>query len=218
MAGTHQILIVEDHPIYREGLKNLLASGADFELAGEAQDGLEAVERAKELQPELILMDLSLPQMGGIEAIAEIKRVLPDIKILAITVHEDEEYIAAALRAGADGYVLKDADRAEVIKAIRTLLAGKSYLSPSVSDMVIRSFVKETKPKGEAKSDIPLTPREQEVLKLVAEGHTNKGIAERLFLSVKTVERHRANIMSKLDLHNPQALTAYAIKKGLLTQ
>jgi len=212
----YRIVIVEDHPIFRDGLKSLLSSATDFVVVGEAKDGEEAVRVVKELQPHLVLMDLSLPSMSGVEAIAEVKRLLPATRILAITVHADEEYIKAALKAGADGYILKDAKRAEVLSAIRSVLAGKFYLAPGVSYTLIHRFVREMESTEEDRTETLLTRREQEVLKLIAKGNTNKAVAEQLFLSVKTVERHRANIMSKLDLHSPQALTAYAIKKRLV--
>jgi len=194
----------------------LLPSNLGFEIIGEAEDGVEAVLRAQELIPDLVLMDLTLPRMSGIEAIKEIKKHLPQIKILALTVHMDEEYIVAALDAGADGYVLKDAKRAEVIAAIEAVLAGKPYLSPGISDKVIKGFLKGARLTESIPPDTPLTQREIEVLKLVAEGCTNKIIAERLFISIKTVERHRANLMAKLDLHTPQALTAYALERHLI--
>lgn len=212
----YAIVIVEDHPVFREGLKTLFSSASDLKVIGEAENGAEGVERIRELEPDLAIMDLSLPQMSGIEAIAEVKRQCPGTRILAVTVHDDEEYIKTALSAGADGYVLKDADRGEILAAVRSVLSGRSYLSPGVSEKVIRGFLKGANTRDEIQIEDPLTPREVEVLKLIAEGHTNKAIAERLFLSVKTVERHRANIMAKLDLHNPQALTVHAIKRGLI--
>jgi DNA-binding NarL/FixJ family response regulator len=202
--------------MYRDGLKTLLSSARDLSVVGDAQDGEEAIRLAMELEPHLVLMDLSLPTMSGVEAIAEVKRVLPQTRILAITVHSQEAYITAALKAGADGYILKDADRADVLLAIRTVLSGKSYLAPSVSDTLINRFVRGIENEEEDQDEHVLTRREEEVLKLIARGNTNKAIAEQLFLSVKTVERHRANIMAKLGLHGPQALTAYAIKKGFI--
>lgn len=196
-----------------------------FEVVGEAEDGAEAVRIAEELLPDLILMDLSLPRVGGIEAIRAIKARRPDVKILALTVHMDEEYILAAFQAGADGYVAKDANRQEILAAIETVLAGKPYLSPGISDRVIRGFLRgASQPEPERPENPPaetgsvLTQRETEVLALIARGHTNKVIGERLFISVKTVEKHRANLMAKLDLHTPQALTAYALGKGIISQ
>jgi DNA-binding NarL/FixJ family response regulator len=170
-------------------------------------------------------MDLSLPRVGGIEAIRAIKARRPDVKILALTVHMDEEYILAAFQAGADGYVAKDANRQEILAAIETVLAGKPHLSPGISDRVIRGFLRgalQAQPKqseyGSAEADSVLTQRETEVLALIARGFTNKMIGEQLFNSVKTVEKHQANLMAKLDLHTPQALTFYALGKGLISR
>ncbi len=212
-----RVLIVEDHPIFREGLRALLSSTLELDVVGEAGDGVEAVRMVEELAPALVLMDLSLPRMNGVEAIERIKERIPDVKILALTVHMDEEYILAAFQAGADGYVLKDATRAELVTAIETVISGKNYLSPGISEKVIKGFIKGVKTQKVEPVDTGLTQREVEVLKLVAEGYTNKMIADRLFISVKTVERHRANVMAKLDLHTPQALTAYAFEKGLIS-
>ena len=218
MEEKHRVIIVEDHSIFREGLRALLASALSVEIVGEAEDGVEAVKRVEELTPDLVLMDLSLPRMSGVEAITKIKERSPDIRVLALTVHMDEEYIIAAFEAGADGYVLKDANRTELVTAIETIMAGKPYLSPGISEKVIRGFLKGVKVPNTPSVDETLTQREREVLKLVAEGHSNKKIADLLFISVKTVERHRANLMAKLDLHTPQALTAYALERGLLSR
>lgn len=216
MADSLRVVLVEDHPIFREGLRALVISSLGYEVVGEAEDGHQAVEVCRECAPDLVLMDLSLPRMNGIEAAQRIKEQAPRTIVLAVTVHLDDEYIAAAFQAGIDGYVLKDANRSEIIEAIRTVVSGRPYLSPDVSERVIRGFVKGSTEKEGDTSSTPLTPRELEVLKLVAEGHTNRAIAGRLFISVKTVEKHRASLMSKLDLHSPQALTAYALEKGLI--
>ena len=216
MELKKRVVIAEDHPIFREGLRSLLSGMQEFEIVGEAADGLEAVECVERLQPDLLLIDLSMPRMSGVEAIQQIKSRAPETKTLALTVHKDEEYIVAALEAGVDGYVLKDANRSELIGAIQTVLEGKPYLSPAVSEKVIKGYLKGLKKVDVTLSDTVLTEREQEVLRLIAGGMTNKTIADQLFISIKTVERHRANIMTKLNLHTPQGLTLYAIEKGII--
>ena len=216
MADSLRVVLVEDHPIFREGLRALVASSLGYEVVGEAEDGLRAVEVCRESTPDLVLMDLSLPRLNGIEAAERIKEQAPRTIILAVTVHLDDEYIAAAFHAGINGYVLKDANRSEIIEAIQTVVAGRPYLSPEVSQRVIRGFVKGSTEKESDMATTALTPRELEVLKLVAEGNTNRAIADLLFISVKTVEKHRASLMAKLDLHSPQALTAYALDKGIV--
>ena len=218
MTEKQRILIVEDHTILREGLKSLLSSHPDFEIVGEAGDGLEAIRAVDRVHPNLILMDLSLPRMDGIAAIREIKKKWPKIHVLALTVHKTEEYIMATLGSGADGYILKDTTHAELLEAIRIILSGKRVLSPSISEKVIEGYL-DGKRKAPLKSSWDtLTRREREILKLIGEGNRNKEIAEFLCISPKTVEKHRANIMDKLNLHNASALTAYAIEKGLITK
>jgi DNA-binding NarL/FixJ family response regulator len=213
-----RIVIAEDHTILREGLRALLSSDPEFDVVGEAEDGLDAIRCVEDLTPDLVLMDLSLPRMNGMDAIMEIKKRCPETKVLALTVHRTEEYILATLRAGADGYVLKDATHTELVMGIKSVLKGKPYLSPEVSDMVIEGYLEGRRT---LISDTPwdtLTQREREVLKLIGEGYKNKDIADYLYISVKTVEKHRANLMKKLDLHNTSALTAFAMEKGLVTK
>jgi DNA-binding NarL/FixJ family response regulator len=211
-----RIVIAEDHTILREGLRSLLSSEPELRVVGEAKDGREAIRRVEQLEPDLILMDLSMPRMNGVEAIREIKNRIPETKVLALTVHKAEEFVLEVLQAGADGYVLKDASSEELVMAIRSVLEGQRYLSPAVSQMVIEGYLAGRKT-GESSWDT-LTKREREILKLIAEGHKNKEIADYLCISVKTVEKHRANLMKKLDLHSAAALTAYAMERGLVTR
>jgi len=211
-----RIVLAEDHTILREGLRALLAADPNFEIIGEAQDGREAVRCVEKLGPDLLLMDLSMPRMSGMDAIREIKKRYPEIKIIALTVHKTEEYLLSTLQAGADGYVLKDATHEELVLAIKNVMGGKSYLSPGVSEKVIEGYLE-----GKESNRSPwetLSQREREVLKLIAEGYKNKEIAEDLCISLKTVEKHRANLMKKLDLHNAAALTVYAMQKGLVNR
>jgi len=213
-----RIAIAEDHTILREGLKALLSSNADLEVVGEAEDGREAVRIALELKPDLMLMDLSMPKLNGIEAIKEIKRQYPEIKILILTVYKTEEYVLASLQAGADGYILKEANHAEFLMAIKNVLMGKHYLSPEISGKVIEGYVKNKNDNTTHTIWDTLTSREREILKLVGEGYKNREIADDLCISLKTVEKHRENLMKKLDLHTASALTSYAIEKGLVTK
>ena len=215
MGRPGRILIIEDHTLLRAGLRALLSQGDEFEVVGEFDNGRDAVRSVGALAPDIILMDLSMPGMNGIEAITEIKQRNPAVRILVLTIHRGEEYIQESLRAGANGYVLKDASHDELRVAIRSVLNGKTYLSPDVSSSVVTGYLG----KGTERANTPwstLTHREREVLKLVAEGHSNRSIAQFLSLSVKTVEKHRSNVMRKLDLHNAATLTAYAIEKGLV--
>lgn len=216
MTARHRILIVENHALLRAGLRALLAENCQFEVVGEAADGHEALRAVRLLEPDLVLMDISMPGMNGLEAIIDIKRRSAATRIVVVTMHKEEEYIHASLRAGAEGYLLKDAGSEELEAAIRTVLAGKIYLSPDVSGEIVQSYLTGRNPAHEARLPHQLTHRERQVLKLIAEGHRNKDIAEYFSLSVKTIEKHRSNLMQKLDLHNSSMLTSYAIAHGLL--
>lgn len=220
MAGEvrHRIVIAEDHTILREGLKALLATRPELDVIGEATDGREAVRCAEELKPDLMLLDLSMPRYNGLEALKEIKRLSPLTRVLVLTVHKTEDYVFTALQAGADGYVLKDSTAAELLLAVQSVLDGKRYLAPAIATTVVSGYLG-------AKDGTPLRPgfddlssREREVLKLIAEGCRTKDIAEYLCISPKTVEKHRANLMDRLNLHTVSALTTYAIEKGLVTK
>ncbi|MBI4983800.1 MAG: response regulator transcription factor [Rhodocyclales bacterium] len=218
MQKKNRVLIVEDHTLLRAGLCALLSADPDIEIVGEADNGRDAVRAVAALLPNVVLTDISMPGMNGLEAIVDIKRRFPLTKILVITIHKTEEYIHEALRAGADGYILKDASHDELRVAMRSIMHGKTYLSPDISAKVINGFLGSGKGQVGGTPWETLTHREREILKLVAEGHPNRSIADFLCLSVKTVEKHRSNLMRKLDLHNASGLTAYAIEKGLLSQ
>ncbi len=218
MKAKHRIIIAEDHTILREGLRSLLSSDPDLEIVGEAQDGQEAIRCVEKLKPNLVLMDLSMPRMNGLDAIKEIKKRSTETRILVLTVHKNEEYIVATLQAGADGYALKDSTHAELGIAIKNVLSGNHYISPGISGRVIEGYLEGRKPLKATSPFETLTQREQGILKMIAEGYKNKEIADYLCISVKTVEKHRANLMQKLDLHSVSALTAFAMEKGLVTK
>jgi two-component system response regulator NreC len=215
---TLSVVIAEDHTILRDGLRALLGSSSEFEVVGEAEDGKEAIQCVETKKPDIVLMDLSMPRMNGIEAIREIKKGNSQIKVVALTVHKTEEYVLATLKAGADGYVLKDATHSELLMALKSVIAGKRYLSPGVSDKVIEGYLEGRKAVKPASSFETLTTREREILKLIAEGYKNREIADYLCISVKTVETHRSSLMRKLDLHNVSELTAFAMDRGLVTK
>ncbi len=193
----------------------LITSNPAMIVVGEAENGLEAVRAAAKLEPDLILIDLSMPRTDGLEAIREIKRNHPAIRILVLTVHKAEEYVFEALKSGADGYLLKDATHAELKIAVESVLSGNRYISPGISEQLVTGYLDGRKPPVEVPSAAVLTRRERQVLKMIAEGLKNKEIAEVLCISVKTVEKHRSNLMGKLDLHNVSELTAYAISRGI---
>ena len=209
-----KILVVDDHAILREGIRALLSLYPDIEVVGEASDGLEAINKTRLLTPDIVLMDVAMPGLGGLEATTEIKKQSPSSRVVILTQHEDTEYIFPILKAGAAGYVLKKAVGTELVAAIRAVAAGGSFLYPSVAAAVIEGYLhkgSEAEPSYDRLSD-----REKQVLKLIAEGNSNKEIADMLSLSVKTVIAHRANLMEKLDIHNRTDLVKYAIRKGLI--
>jgi len=213
-----KVLIAEDHAILREGLRALLSSAPDLEIIGEAEDGQSAVNLARQLQPHLVLMDLTMPNINGTEAIRTIKRHNPAICIIVLTVHKSEEYVRATLDAGANGYVLKDDTHSDLMNAISSAHKGNIYLSPGVCNKIINSYL-DTSSSASAPSSCSwsqLTVREREVTKLIAEGKKSREVAEYLSLSLKTVEKHRTNLMRKLDLHNVSAITKYAIENHLV--
>lgn len=218
MDRKQRVLIVEDHTLLRAGLRALLSQDPSIEIVGEADNGRDAVRAVGQLAPHLVLMDLSMPGMNGIEAITDLKRRYPETRVLVLTIHKTDEYIHEALRVGADGYLLKDATPDELRVAIHTVLNGKTYLSPDISSNVIIGYLGAGKASGASSAWETLTHREREILKLVAEGHPNRYVADYLCLSVKTVEKHRSNLMKKLNLHNASMLTAYAIEKGLIAR
>lgn len=214
-----KVVIAEDHTILRAGLKALLMSNPNFEIIGEADNGRDAIRRVIELKPDLVIMDLSMPGMNGMDAVREIKDRMPEVKALVLTVHSEEEYVLASLQAGANGYVLKDATQNELLIAAERVLDGKTYLSPDITEKVVNSYLNTSSINQEPVTRWDtVTQRERQILKLIAEGHTNKSMADYLCISVKTVEKHRANLMKKLDLHNVSALTTYALEKGIISR
>jgi DNA-binding NarL/FixJ family response regulator len=217
MKKQYRIVIADDHTILREGLRALLSADPEFDIVGEAEDGRNAIRCVENLMPDLVLMDLSMPRMDGLGAIKEIKKQNPETKIIALTVHKTEEYVLTTLKAGADGYVLKDATHSELVMAIKNVLIGKRYLSPDISAKVIEGYLEGKKTLKAKSAWDTLTQREREILKLIGEGYKNKEVADYLCISLKTVEKHRANLMKKLDLHNAATLTAFAVEKGLVT-
>jgi len=208
-----KVLLVEDHAILRAGLRAILAEENGFAVVGEAADGREGIRCAASLQPDLALMDISMPNMNGTEAIRQIKQRSPATKILILTIHKSEGYVHTSMAAGADGYALKDDTKEQLLSAIGQVIRGGTYLSPAVSGLLLGAYLR-----GEP--NLPswerLTSRERQILKLIATGLKTREIAESLSVSTKTVEKHRTNLMRKLDLHSISALTTYAIKNGLL--
>ncbi|MBT3312231.1 MAG: response regulator transcription factor [Desulfobacterales bacterium] len=216
MKKPYRIVIAEDHRILREGLKSILSSNEDIEVVGEADDGLEAIKCTEKLKPDLVLLDISMPNMNGLDAIIEIKSRCPDTKVMVLTMHKADEYIFQSLKSGANGYLLKDATREELILAVKNVLQGMTYISPGVSEKLVSGYLEGRKPLIPEPAWNSLTHRERQILKLIAEGNKNREIGDYLCISVKTVEKHRSNLMKKLDLHNAAELTAFAAEKGLL--
>jgi two-component system, NarL family, response regulator NreC len=211
------LLLVDDHQVVRTGLRMLLEGQPDMKIVGEADSGLQALEKAKELLPNVIVMDITLPDISGIEATKRIKEELPNTAVVALTIHEDEQYFFEMLQAGASGYVPKRAAPEDLITSIRAAFAGEIYIYPSLAKALVADFLGRTFQENEKSSLDGLTTREQEVLGLLAEGLSNDEIGESLQISKHTVARHRENLMRKLELHSRSELVKYAIRKGLIS-
>ena len=216
MSDQIRLLLADDHAVVRSGLRMLLEAQPDMTIIGEAETGQEAIRRVAELSPDVVLMDIEMPGMNGIEATRRIKANAPASAVLALTMYEDDQYFFEMLRAGASGYVPKRAAPDELVSAIRAVSRGEVYLYPSLAGRLVQDYLRRGPAgEGEPPSD-ELTPREHEVLTLIAEGFSNNEIADRLVISAKTVDRHRENIMRKLNLHNRVDLVKYALRKGLI--
>jgi two-component system response regulator NreC len=211
-----KVLIVDDHTLVRDGIRALLALVADIQIVGEAANGKEALEKVKKLAPDVVLMDLAMPIMGGLEATRRIRKRFPGTKVLALTQYEDREYIVPTIEAGARGFISKMAAFSELASAIQAVYQGGSFLSPMAAAAVVEEYQQKAS-KGEKDSYQHLTDREREMLKLVAEGYTAKEIADMLVISLRTVETHKTNLMNKLNIHNKADLIRFAIRKGIIT-
>ncbi len=210
------LLLVDDHEVVRSGLRMLLENESDLKIVGEASDGNQAMELAEKLNPDVVIMDITLPDISGIDATRQIKRSNPDVAVVALTIHEDQQYFFEMLQAGASGYVPKRAAPDDLIMAIRAAYRGETYIYPSLAKLLVSDFLSRGSEDSAKETMIGLTPREKEVLALLADGKTNEEIASFLTISVHTVARHRENLMGKLGLHNRSELVKYAIRKGLI--
>lgn len=211
-----RLLLADDHAVVRSGLRMLLESQPDMEIVGEAASGVEALNQVRARQPDIVLMDIQMPDMTGIEAAETIRNLYPQTAVLALTMHEDDQYFFEMLRAGASGYVPKRAAPDELLLAIRAVSRGGAYIYPSLAVRLLQDYVQRVESGDQPLIHDDLTPREREVCTLIAEGYSNAEIADRLVISVKTVDRHRENIMHKLNLHSRVDLVKYAIRKGLI--
>ena len=210
-----ELLIADDHTLLRDAMRALLDSSDRIKVVAEANDGIEVMEQIKKYQPDIVLMDIGMPRMNGLDTTKLIRQNYPDTRVVILSMHANEEYVLQALRAGASGYLLKESRKQELLHAIETVASGGTYLSPKVSQHVIENYVQSV---GAHKSPLEkLTPRQREILKLIAEGRTNKEIALMLDLSIKTVETHRTQLMERLDIHDVAGLVRFAIKSGLTT-
>jgi DNA-binding NarL/FixJ family response regulator len=212
-----RILLGDDHKLLRDGLRKILQERADWEVVAEAGDGREAVRLALAVQPDVAILDIGMPLLNGIEATRQIVKRLPDVQILILSMHANEAYIIQAVKAGAKGYLLKDSADTELIRGIDALSAGKSFFSPEVSKVMLDDYVRHLTDKGLEDRYATLSEREREIFQLVAEGHSNKAIAELLSISAATVETHRAHILQKLDVHNTAELVLYAVRRGVVS-
>jgi len=210
---TIRILLADDHKITREGLHSLIENQPDMQVVAEAEQGRTAVELARKLAPDLVIMDVSMPDLNGIEATLQISQQSPNVKVIALSMHSDSLFVTEMLKSGARGYLLKDCAFEELANAISAVMNGNTYLSPSISGIVIDDYLHRLSKAGSLRADA-LTAREREVLQLLAEGKSTKQIALKLHISAKTVETHRRQIMEKLDIHSVAELTKYAIRKG----
>jgi two-component system response regulator NreC len=213
--GKIKVLVADDHTILRQGIKSLLANEKEIEVIGEAKDGREALTIIEETLPDVILMDIAMPGLNGLEATRRIKKKFPRMKVLVLTMYTNEEYIFQILNAGANGYLVKETAFQDLISAIKAVYKNEAFMSPSISKKVINSYIKRAQKDEEETCEI-LTTREREILQLIAEGNSSKKIAELLFISPKTVETHRTHIMDKLNIHNRTGLVKYAIRKGIV--
>lgn len=211
-----KVVVADDHAIVREGVRMILAKERDIEVVGEAADGAQALQLVETAKPEVVVMDISMPGMGGIEATQKVKERYPKVNVLALTMHEDESYVFQLLRAGASGYVLKRAAAHDLVQAVRAAAKGEAFLYPSVARKVVEDYLKRVEAGEEKERYDGLTQREKEVLTLIAQGLSNQEIADKLYISIKTVQTHRAHILEKLNLHDRTELVRYAIRKGLI--
>ena len=213
---TIRILLADDHTIIRSGLRLLLEQQPDFKVVAEANDGREAVQLVSKHHPEVAILDIGMPQLNGIEATRQIVSASPETQVLILSMHSDEGYVLRALKAGARAYILKNSAEADLIRAVRSVAEGKSFFSPVISKMLLEDYVRQVREKEVEDSYDLLTPREREILQLLAEGRTNKEVANVLGLSLHTVETHRGNILEKLNLHGVPELILYAVRKGII--
>src|SRR5262245_29110418 len=216
MTGI-RILLADDHTLVREGLRKILETQRGWDVVGEAADGRQAVQQTLELKPDLVVLDLAMPLLGGVDAIQQIVKRLPSTRVLVLSMHNDEGYVTRALRAGAHGYLLKDSAGSELLRAVTALTQNKSFFSPAVSRVMLDGYVRQLAERGITDRYDTLSVREREVFQLIAEGRVNKDIAEILHLSPNTVETHRARIMEKLDLHSAVEIALYAVRKGIIS-
>ena len=211
-----RILVADDHTLFRQGLRRVLLEQPGWEVVAEASDGAEAVRHAIDHEPDVAILDISMPRLNGVDATRQIVRRLPDVRVLILSMHSDEVFVSQALQAGAHGFLLKDAADSDLVRAVTDLVSGKSFFSPAVSKVVLDDYVRQLAARGVTDRFDTLSEREREVFQLVAEGHSNKDIASVLNVSPGTVETHRARIMEKLDIHSVAGIVLYAVRKGII--